>query len=255
MISSDSALIGFSGFVGSNLLAGGKFNYLYNSKNINEIEGRSFDLVVCAGVSAVKWLANKEPEQDQAAINSLIASLKRTAVKKFVLISTVDVYGDAQSHGESQIPHSVEPYGKHRFALEKFTEETFQDPHIVRLPGLFGPGLKKNVIFDLLNDNLVEKIVPNAHFQWYPVRRLVDDVQTVISQQIPLLNVCSEPISNGEVVERFFPNKKIGVASADAPHYDIRTELAGVLKGRGCYHLTKAVVVDELRRYVEGERL
>jgi hypothetical protein len=42
-------------------------------------------------------------------------------------------------------------YGRNRRALEAFCADRFDDCLIVRLPALFGPGLRKNFIFDLLN--------------------------------------------------------------------------------------------------------
>ncbi len=43
-----TALIGHTGFVGSNLLAEHPFDELYRSTNIETIAGERFDLVVCA---------------------------------------------------------------------------------------------------------------------------------------------------------------------------------------------------------------
>ena len=44
-----NGLIGYSGFVGSTLLKQAAFEARYRSTNIGEIEGRSFDTLVCAG--------------------------------------------------------------------------------------------------------------------------------------------------------------------------------------------------------------
>ena len=85
-----SGLIGYTGFVGGNLMSQYKFDYLYNSKNFREIENCELDFVVCAGISAVKWQANKEPEKDKQKINELRKSLKKAKIKHFILISTVD---------------------------------------------------------------------------------------------------------------------------------------------------------------------
>jgi hypothetical protein len=60
----ERALVGYTGFVGSNFMQQHSFTSLFNSKNINEIADQQFNLLVCAGVSAVKWLANQEPEND-----------------------------------------------------------------------------------------------------------------------------------------------------------------------------------------------
>ena len=86
------ALIGYTGFVGSNLDAPGRFTARYNSKNIGALNGESFDEVWCACVLAVKWWANQNPTADWAGICSLLEVLKYVESKRFILISTVDVY-------------------------------------------------------------------------------------------------------------------------------------------------------------------
>ena len=64
----DNALIGFSGFVGSTLLKQTHFSALYRSTNIHEIENRKFDVVVCAGAPAQKWIANRDPAVDRKSV-------------------------------------------------------------------------------------------------------------------------------------------------------------------------------------------
>ncbi|ERL99959.1 hypothetical protein Q644_07920 [Brucella intermedia 229E] len=165
-----SALIGYTGFVGSNLLRARSFDDLYNSSNIGNIVGKHYDLLVCAGVPAVKWKANKEPDRDREQIAALIDPLSKVTADRFILISTIDVYSNpSKLHDESKDPFDPEaqPYGKHRLEVEKWATAHFSDTMIVRLPALFGPGLKKNVIFDLLHDNQTDKIDPASSFQWY----------------------------------------------------------------------------------------
>jgi len=146
------ALIGHTGFVGSNIASQANFEKCYNSKNIHEIENSKFDLVVCAGVSAVKWYANKHPEEDLERINSLIAHLKTVKAKRFVLISTIDVYEDPVGVTEDTFPivEQQDAYGQNRYYLEKWVASYFDTHHIIRLPALFGTGLKKNFIYDML---------------------------------------------------------------------------------------------------------
>lgn len=146
-------LIGYTGFVGSNLDKQIEFERKYNSKNILDIKNEEFDILYCAGVSAVKWFANQNPEKDIENINSLIDNLKTIKTKKFVLISTIDIYSDLGDVDEDRIPNVLEQdtYGKNRYYLENWVKDNFQDYLIVRLPALFGEGLKKNFIYDLLN--------------------------------------------------------------------------------------------------------
>ncbi len=50
----------------------------------------------------------------------------------------------------------------------------------MRLPGLYGPGLKKNVIFDFLHDNDVHKIDSRGVFQFYDTTRLWRDLEIAV---------------------------------------------------------------------------
>ena len=63
-----AALIGYTGFVGSNLARQLRFDATYNTSNIESIAGEEFDLLVCAGVRAEKWIANANPDADRAGI-------------------------------------------------------------------------------------------------------------------------------------------------------------------------------------------
>jgi nucleoside-diphosphate-sugar epimerase len=86
------ALIGHTGFVGGNLKAQGRYDDLYNTSNIESIAGQEYELVVSAGAPAAKWIANKEPAADLAAIERLQQALSQVEAERFVLISSVDVY-------------------------------------------------------------------------------------------------------------------------------------------------------------------
>src|SRR5258706_4323211 len=87
-----SALIGYSGFVGSTLLRQRSFDCIFRATNANELLGRHFGLVVCAAAPAQKWLANREPAADWHNIERLIQNLRSIRADRFVLISTIDVF-------------------------------------------------------------------------------------------------------------------------------------------------------------------
>ena len=175
----NSCIIGHTGFVGSNLKNSMIFVDFYNSKNILEIKNKKYDLCVIAAPSAVKWKANKEPIQDLKSITSLLEILHDSHFKKVVLISTIDVYGDQVNLGlnEKDIPKwEVHPYGRNRKILETFLSDRF-DCSVIRLPGLFGPGLKKNIIFDLMNDNMIHSISLDTEFQWLNLETLPEIIE------------------------------------------------------------------------------
>ena len=147
------SLVGYTGFVGSNLAKSFNFDNLYNSKNIEEAFGSNPDLLVYSGVPAEKFLANNNPEKDLEIINNAFENIKKINPKRVVLISTIDVYKNPINVDEdtSIDIEGLLPYGLNRYKLEKMVEENFDDYLIVRLPGLYGKNIKKNFIYDLIN--------------------------------------------------------------------------------------------------------
>lgn len=146
-------LVGYTGFVGSNIAANHDFTWKINSKNKEEAFGKEPDLLVYAGLRAEKFLANKDPEADMAMITEAMEQMKKINPKKLVLISTVDVYKDPVNVDEdTEInTNGLLPYGANRYKLEQMVRETWEDALIIRLPGLFGKNLKKNFIYDFIH--------------------------------------------------------------------------------------------------------
>ena len=147
------AIVGSTGFVGQNLLAAHAFDGRFNSKNIEEMSGKSYDVIVCAAAPATMWAANKDPDGDLGNICRLIGHLKVVKARRFVLISTIVVLADAAAgfDEEAQQYETGKAYGRNRRLLETACVDLFPKTHILRLPALFGLGLKKNFLFDILN--------------------------------------------------------------------------------------------------------
>ena len=157
-----TGLFGATGFVGWNLLAQRDFDEQYSSQTVGASQGKHYSLLVSAGPGAVKWKANKFPEEDRAMIDAYIGHLEKVSADTLVGISTCDVYevprGVDEDTDIAKTLDTLHPYGKHRFILEEFLRKHFPDHLIVRLPGLFGHGLKKNVIFDMMHDNQLDSV-------------------------------------------------------------------------------------------------
>lgn len=187
-------LVGYTGFVGSNIAAKGDFDNLYNSKNIAEAFGTAPDLLIYAGVRAEMFLANNAPEKDFAQIQEAFENIKKIAPKLVVLISTISVYGENPCGDEGTViaENTLTAYGKNRLWLEKQIENCFPNHLIIRLPALYGINLKKNFIYDyihfipalLKNDKFLELEKQNAALGefykkqdngFYKCRELTDD--------------------------------------------------------------------------------
>ncbi len=180
-------------------------------------------------------------------------ALNRTRAERFVLLSTVDVYGQVNGVDENDPPTGATPYGMHRLELEQFVAGRFH-ALIVRLPALFGPGLKKNAIYDLLTCNQVEKIDSRAVFQFYDVRRLWRDIRIAAGAREPLLHLATEPVSMGEVARSAFGMEWLNHLPATPPAYDLRTRHAALYGGAGDYIYGKERVLAELADFVRTQR-
>jgi len=148
-----SMLVGYTGFVGSNIAAKHDFTWKINSKNKEEAYGKKPDLLVYAGLRAEKFLANKNPEADMETIMEAMEQIKKIKPRKLVLISTVDVYKNPVNVDEDTVidTDGLLPYGANRYKLEQMVREAWEDALIIRLPGLFGKNLKKNFIYDYIH--------------------------------------------------------------------------------------------------------
>ena len=250
-----SALIGYTGFVGTTLLKQRPFEHLYRSTNIDEIAGRKFDLVVCAGAPAQKWIANREPDTDRQKIEGLIGRLRTIVCSTFVLISTVDVFRSPIRVTEETAVEveGLHPYGSHRRMLEAFVEQRFSNHLIVRLPGLVGPGLRKNVIFDFLNDNDLHAIDSRAVFQFYLMVNLWYDIQKALSLGLRLVHLTAEPISAAEVAATGFGKTFDQVLPGAPAAYDMRSVHSESFAGKGGYQYSKRETIQAIRAYAQSE--
>lgn len=176
-----NALIGSTGFVGQNLINQTEFDNFYNSKNIFEAHNKKFEFMICSGAPGSMFIANREPERDKASINSLIKSLSNIQADQMVLISTTAVYTkfDGEFNEATKDLNPMNQYGKSRLFLEKFCEDTFPNCLIIRLPALFGEGLKKNFLFDI--NNRLPKLLTQDLFK--KIIRVIDsDLENIIPE-------------------------------------------------------------------------
>lgn len=263
----NNALVGYTGFVGSNLDSA-EFSFRYNSSNIGEMAGKQFDTVVCAGVQAKKWWANQNPEADWEGIERLWSVLKTVSAHRFFLISTVDVFRSPVGVCESDEPEEGNSaYGRHRLEFERLVSNRFsfgregsllegEQPScfVLRLPGLFGQGLKKNVIYDLIHDNGVDKLDPSGSFQYYDLSVLPRDMVRMRQLDISLLHLAAAPVLTGEIVSRFFPEREGTLLGVSGGSYDFRTKYWDFWEdGSLGYLYTKEATLARLGEFLKSQ--
>ena len=249
------ALIGYSGFVGSTLLRQTEFSALYRSTNIHEIAGREFDLVVCAGAPAQKWRANLEPAADLQNIRRLLEQLDTVKSKTFVLISTVDVFAQPIGVDEDSMVEEtgLHAYGLHRRLIEKFVQDRFPEHLIVRLPGLVGPGLLKNAIYDMHHDNNLHAIDGRGVFQFYPMVNLWYDIQCALQAGLRLVHLAAEPVSLADISLHGFGRPFEQELPGTPARYDMRSRHAALFGAQGAYQYNRRETIQAVRAYAQSE--
>jgi len=220
-----NAIIGYSGFIGSNISINAE---KYNSSNINFIKNKSFENVLCCAPSATKWLINKQPDRDKDNIANLLKILKTIKCKKFVLFSTIDTETFTKSPS----------YGSNRLFFEKEVQNIF-NVSVVRLPALFGKNLKKNMIFDLMNQRY-EFVNINSSFQWLDVTKAVN---YALCSDVGVHRLYPEPIETLEIIDLYFPEAKSSCVSRGRIEYNI--------KPKDGYFLSKEQVLKDIEAYLE----
>ncbi len=252
-----ACLIGHSGFIGGNLLAAYPYAETFNSSTIDQLRGHRYDTVVCAAPQARKWWANQHPDEDRAMVQALVDRLVTVECSRFVLISSVDVFpvmhGVDEDFDCASRPNHA--YGQNRLYLENGLRAHWgEHAHIIRLPGMFGPGLKKNALYDLLHHNEVEKIHPGGVFQWYDVRRLHDDMLKMVALRLPLLMLATAPIGVAEIQAHLFPDVALTPHANPAAHYDVRSRHAHHWGHDDGYLYSKSQVLGDMGDYVRHAR-
>jgi nucleoside-diphosphate-sugar epimerase len=242
-----TALIGSSSFVGANLLAQAHFDVRSDFPAAGE-----YDLVVCAGAPGEKWRANRDPEGDQLAVRRLMDGLAGLSAKKLLLVSTIDVYGKPEGVDEDSPPEPGSAYGKHRRELEEFCASRFATT-IVRLPLLFGPGLDKNVLHDLLIDHAVENIHPDGVFQYYAVGHLWRDANIALERALPLVNFVSAPVATRELALRCLGRELTSYPATPPAHHDVWSKHAPLWGGER-YLFAKERILHDIADFIEKER-
>lgn len=300
-------LVGYTGFVGSNLYEKGDFDRVFNSKNIEEAYGLCPDLLVYAGMRAEKYLANNAPEKDMELVYQAEENISRINPEKLVLISTIDIYKEPVGVDEnSEIDtKDLHPYGLNRYRLECWVREKYPDALIVRLPGLFGKNIKKNFIYDYMNvipfmlkpekfEELAEKepllkrhyelqdngfyrcntlseeeremlkaCFKKLHFtalnftdsrsvyQFYPLSRLWDDINTALNNGILLFNPATEPVSAGELYEYLTGEQFENELGGKPAYYDYKTVYGELFGGVDGYIADKESILKNIAEFVK----
>lgn len=231
-------VIGGNGFVGSAftryLQKEGSEYYVIGRDNYRDFVGSKFDVLINANGNSKKFLATGNPVQEFSdTVVSVQRSLLDFGYSLYILCSTVDVYTNLRdpefNRENSNIdPSGISKYGLHKLLAEDLVKNYANSWLIFRLGGFVGPGLKKNSIYDLLN-NVPLRVNIESAYQYLPTDFAAEAVFQMVSKKSEkqIFNLCGNGVvSLREVIESFFPDyqTKYFVGNPPVERYEINIE-------------------------------
>lgn len=246
-------LVGNTGLIGQTISQYEEFNYTFNSKNINQFIDTVPDgcelFLTC--LPATKWMVNKDLKQDINNINNIINIVSKKSYSKVIVISTIDVYNDSPMKSNEDYSPNISKlsYGNNRYLFELLIREFVKtdDLKIFRLPALFNNKIKKNVLYDLINNNNVNQINSNSSFQWYNLNNLSTDIKKYSEKfkNETLFNIFTEPLDTKDIISLFPRHENNVTFLENRVVYDYTTKFNGT-----GYISSKTMVLLEIKNLI-----
>jgi hypothetical protein len=250
-------VIGANGMVGSNIYEQFKIDHeviKITRENIREYSNEEFDIIFCAAVDGRKYLANLDPYKDLMKILLLFEEVKNYKCRKFVLISTVDVYNNNINIGDEDSQLNIENlnYGNNRLILEKILKTIFNEKLIiVRLQGLIAKNLKKNILFDIKMGVSSINFTNDSTFQFYPLPLFRSHFLKIMSNNIVLCNLSAEPINVFEILDLTNLSFSDSITSKIQVYYKVKSKFSGLVGNNNGYWVSKDECKIFIKKYIE----
>ena len=250
-------LVGDTGVVGKSLLEQRHFDLTFNSRNSKYIADNSVsnDELWLSCLPAAKWQVNRQIDKDLKTIYDVIQEITIKQYSKVVLISTIDVYCESPlGLTEDDAPRfSKLSYGHNRYLFEMLCKQFIKtdDLKIFRLPAIFNKNIKKNILYDLINNHNIEQINANSSYQWFGLDKLDGFIQGMseLHPHRDTYNLFPEPVPTVELLE-LFPEHKNNVSfSLDKVEYNYKTNLTD-----SGYLYTKQNTLDAIEKFINEAR-
>jgi nucleoside-diphosphate-sugar epimerase len=235
-------VIGGNGFLGSAFsrnLKEKSIDYCVIEKdNYDDFVGGKFDLLINANGNSKKFLAAENPLLE---FSSTVVSVQRSLLdfkySMYVLCSTVDVYNNLRdpnfNHENVDIDRGgVSKYGLHKLLAEDLVRNYAKSWLIVRFGGFVGPGLKKNSIYDLVN-NVPLRVNIDSAYQYLPTDFAADAVFQLALNKIEkeIFNLCGNGlVSLREVIETLFPAYQVKYYGDNPPVERYEINIGKIIK-------------------------
>lgn len=246
-------LIGNTGLIGQTIKDHINFDLEFNSSNIESIKNYIIDGcdIYLSCLPATKWLVNQDPIKDYNNIINIYNIISKYRFNKIILFSTIDVYCNSPLMATETFKPYIKNmnYGSNRLIFELLIQNLdYRNIQIFRLPSLFGDRIKKNILFDLLNNNQVENINFNSKYQWLNLKNLYSYILEYKDFN-GIINLFPEPVDSIEIAKLFGIHNNLINLDSNKILYNYRTSYK-----RSGYIQSKNDSLLEIKRFVNEYR-
>lgn len=248
-------LLGYKGFVGSAIakhLRLKKIKFIgIDRSNYNDFIGKKCDIFINADGSSRKRLAEEDPRKDfELNVVSTLNSVIDFHFRKYVLISSVDVYPDFSNPKNNRETAKINPeklsnYGLSKWIGEQIVRKYCNNWLIFRLGSMVGEGLKKNAIFDLSYKQALY-VHPRSTYQYINTAEVARLVYFLKGKNKEVFNICGKGVVALEEVAAYLGVKLMKeLFQLKKERYEVNiTKISPFIKGD-----TKTTVFDFINSF------
>lgn len=259
---------GADGFLGKKLcdiLESKKYEVIkYNTDNLNIREkckiSEDIDVLYHLAAFNKPYFSKLEPietfKTNALGTLNLLEAAKIARVKKIIFTSSILVYKNLNKTEETDFAsyNGIYPYGFEKLIGEEYIKIYSKlfgiDYLILRISGVYGPGMCKNPIFDLIKGFLNSKVKlyinKNSTYNFIYIDDVVNALVGAINWKNETINVCSK--ENKKIIDIYnFLSKKLKIRP-DIEDNDFQISILGnnkKIKSKGWkenYNLEKGIL-------------
>ncbi len=263
------ALAGYTGFIGSNIFAraSNRIDGIFNTQNIEKAYGLEPDVLIYAGLKPDRELAERAPYQHLEKVIEAQETIKKINPYKIVLVSSTDVYKNPVGVDEENSVFAVgsdkadrkgiSPYNLNRYYFEEWVRKYYPESLVMRLAIPYGLNYKHNYIRRFADEKEMRAVDSKSKYQFYPLARIWEDIQTALAENLTLVNLASEPVTAGELYH-YLTGKELSqetdkdTGKKAVETYDVMTIHAKLFGGSGHYICQKSEIMESMKQFAEG---
>ena len=113
--------------------------------------------------------------------------------------------------------------------------------------------MKKNLIFDILNDGDLSGFDTRSQFQFYNLSRLTSDLTRIEEAKLSLVNLAVEPISVGEIIGQITGTPYRHELDSTPMCYDMRSIHSAHWNQSGKYMVSAKSSLDDIVAFAQNK--